>query len=157
MSIKHVYGEYSDRIPEEVYEPHESIALDVHLGIAITMAFDKPPTDKEWDEAIYQNVLEAAVQGNQRIAREDIYEWSVLYVEGAPRRIRPWSGLRATYRHMAIQKRGECICELEDYKPSSRWALHAKLVDPEQLRRWCIAEGVDRVQSESSTPHKKGE
>ena len=82
MTITDVYGDYIDRVPEEVYEEHESIAIDVHLGIAITLGFDKPPTREVFMRALYENVLEAAVAGNQRISEEDIYEWSVLYVEG---------------------------------------------------------------------------
>jgi len=75
--IRHVYGDYTDRIPTEVYEPHDSITFDVHVGVVISMAFEGEVTDEEWDEAIHQNVAEALKDKNNW----DIIEQSVLYVE----------------------------------------------------------------------------
>ena len=77
MTVKSVYGEYTDRIPTEVYEPHDSITFDVHVGVVISMGFDGEVTDEEWDEALEQNVAEALRDKN----RWDIIEQSVLYVE----------------------------------------------------------------------------
>jgi len=77
-NIRSVYGPYTDRIPQEVYEPHESIAIDVKVQVVINMAFDNPPTSEyEWDQAIEENVAEALRDKE----RWDTLEWSVLYVE----------------------------------------------------------------------------
>lgn len=78
-NIRHIYGPYRDRVPTEVDEPHESIAFDVKIGVVINMAFEGPVSEREWDEAVQQNVAEAVRDPN----RWDALEWSVLYVEEA--------------------------------------------------------------------------
>jgi len=79
MSIESVYSEYDDRVPPEAYEPHAYIALDVHIGVVVNVAFDSAPTPEEFDRAVYENAKEALL--DDRLREEDVYEWSVLYVE----------------------------------------------------------------------------
>jgi len=80
MSIESVYSEYDDRVPPEAYEPHASIALDVHIGVVVNVAFDSAPTTEEFGQAVYENAKEALLD-KHRLQEEDVYEWRVLYVE----------------------------------------------------------------------------
>lgn len=72
----------TDRVPVEVCEPHESVAILAHVGVLVNLAFDEPPTDKEFRNALYQNVIERVfMEGGGGIAPDDIEMWMVIDVE----------------------------------------------------------------------------
>lgn len=72
-------NEFTDRIPQEVYEPHESLDIIVRVDIAVCVGYDpdNPPSYEDFVTGLYQNVLEKAVQGNQAIDKSDLLDWQV--------------------------------------------------------------------------------
>lgn len=75
---------YDDRVPQEVYEPHSAIVVDVLVAFAVEVQFsEKPPEDiHEWIQALRENIMYRIDGGAwDGLEDSDVHSWMVIDVQ----------------------------------------------------------------------------
>lgn len=72
--------EKTDRIPEEAYEPHDELVVDVICAFAVGVQFsEKPPESlEEWTRALRENLASYLGCEYHMINDDNLLEWQVV-------------------------------------------------------------------------------